>query len=92
MRPRWMIVVAAVLAVGQVRGEEPASTAPLAEAADPPDRQRSRVIGPPAAASLAPESPRELAAHQPMVEPDIRIRRAGPDPRRREPGSARRGH
>ena len=33
MRPLWLIVVVAMLAVGHARGQEPAPTAPLAEAA-----------------------------------------------------------
>src|SRR5260370_21929801 len=36
MRPRWMIVVVAVLAVGNSRGEEPAPTAPIAAEAGTP--------------------------------------------------------
>jgi hypothetical protein len=36
MRPPVMLVVALVLAVGQVRAQEPSGTAPLTEAADPP--------------------------------------------------------
>src|SRR5450755_2047732 len=36
MRPHWVFVVAAVLAVGRVRAQEPAPGAPYPEAADPP--------------------------------------------------------